>query len=206
MNKKIIQALFFFVLSMFANANTNTSSPLDLAKSIVANASSDDIGKNKSKQREIEQNFDFEFMAKQVLLNRYSNIPHKDISWFEKSLKEILALNVYPKSADFFKNVSVEFLDNVTMTEGPIILKSKVVAKGELIEVDYQFEKIKGQWKVVDVIIDEESWVTNIKTQVQNALKRETWSDVKKKLDGRIQQLRKSLSDKSSKSSKKQNS
>ena len=52
-----------------------------------------------------------------------------------------------------------------------------------------RFKKVKNKWKIVDITIDDESWVENIQEQVHKTIKKKKWSGLKSSLSKRLKDL-----------------
>jgi ABC-type transporter MlaC component len=51
-------------------------------------------------------------------------------------------------------------------------------------------KKINGDWRVVDVAIDDESWVSTINEKVAKTLKEKGWNGLKDLLNKRLKELK----------------
>jgi len=56
-----------------------------------------------------------------------------------------------------------------------------------LIEIDYKLQKINGKWLIYDVILDEVSLVSNLKTQFHKIIKDESFNELINRMQKRLE-------------------
>jgi ABC-type transporter MlaC component len=202
MTKKI--ALFsVLVLNLFiTSAFAATATPEEIIKDIFAKTGKENLLQNSKLKDEVESHIDFGEMAKTVLAAEYTKHSSADQKWFETTLKEIITRSVYPSAPKFLENVKITYKKS-KVGEADAKVSSSVSKKGESTDVDYLLKKANGEWKVVDVAIDEESWVKTINEKVQKTIKEKGWSGLKDLLNKRLNELKspKKASEKTAKDS-----
>ncbi len=182
----ILAALF--LLSSFAQANE--SSPQKIVEDIFAKAAQEAVSNDKALQASISQKVDFVAMASAVLGGEKKKITAQEFDWFRSTLQEIITRTVYPNAPGFLTGVKISYKDMEEKT-GAALVKSSVQNKADITEVNYKLAKdSSGEWKVVDVSLDGESWVESIKDQVAETLKKKKWAGLKKQLNDRLQKLK----------------
>ena len=184
--------LFVFllvVLSIFAFNATASASPEELIKDIFQKTGKENLLLNNKVKAEVEAHIDFKEMSKAILAQEYTKRNDLDLKWFETTLKEIITRSVYPSAPKFLENVKITY-KKTKATETDAKVSSSVSKKGESTDVDYLLKKINNEWKVVDVAIDEESWVKTINEKVQKTLKEKGWAGLKDLLNKRLTELK----------------
>lgn len=176
--------ILIFSSSVFAE----DSGPRQVIERIFENARKPEIVKNRQLQNSINAHVDFEQMAKSVLASHYASLAKNDQDWFVQTLKSIITQTIYPKAPGFFSGVKLSY-EKSSEAGAKASLLSIVEKKGEETEVLYSFHRIGDQWKIVDIAIDEESWVDNIKSEVQGVWQKEKWTGLKKRLQERLAKL-----------------
>ena len=184
--------LFIFSLAIFSiftfNA-TASSTPEQLIKDIFEKTGKENLLLNTKVKAEVEAHIDFKEMSKSILAQEYTKRSATDLKWFETTLKEIITRSVYPSAPKFLENVKITYKKTKT-TETDAKVSSSVSKKGESTDVDYLLKKINDEWKVVDVAIDEESWVKTINEKVQKTLREKGWGGLKNLLNKRLTELK----------------
>lgn len=138
----------------------------------------------------LDDRFNYSQMSKTILGKDLLGQSATEVQWFEKSIREIITKTVYPKAPDFLSNVKITY--KKTIIDGDkAIVGSTVSKKGEVTDVDYvlMMDKAKNAWRVVDVAIDQESWVQTINEKMSKSYKEKGWKGVKDLLSKRIKEL-----------------
>lgn len=186
--------LFFtllLLLPVFVKAQTASEmAPEALIQNIFTLAQKENPLNNPKLKSELDGNFDFKQMSMNILGAEAKKRSSTDLQWFESSIKEIITKTVYPKAPEFLKGVKITY--GSTLVDGnKATVPSTVAKKGEKTDVSYSLVKNGSAWKVIDVSIDEESWVKTINDKMNKALKEKGWNGVKELLNNRIKALNK---------------
>ena len=139
---------------------------------------------------ELDSNFDFRLMSLNILGAEASKRSTTDLKWFEKAIKEIISKTVYPKAPEFLRGVKITYR-NTLLDENKAVVPSTVSKRGEKTDVRYSLVKQGSSWKIIDLSIDEESWVKTINEKMSKTLKEKGWNGVKEMLDNRVKALNK---------------
>lgn len=189
MNRLVHVLLFSLVLfqgdaDLFAAEN-----PEEIIKEIFNKAASENLLKNQSKRSEVENLIDFSEMSKSILAQQYTKQPSAEIKWFESTIKEIITRSVYPSAPKFLENVKITY-KKTQMKDDEAKVASSVNKKGEAVDVEYLLKKTTSGWKIIDVAIDEESWVATINEKVQKTIKEKGWAGLRELLNKRLKELK----------------
>lgn len=188
---KNIASLFTFIVlcALILTENVSAASPEELIKDIFLKTGKENLLLNAKTKAEVEAHIDFKEMAKTVLAEEYTKRSASDLKWFEVTLKEIITRSVYPSAPKFLENVKITY-KKTKATDRDAKVSSSVSKKGESTDVDYLLKKVGDDWKVVDVAIDEESWVKTINEKVQKTIKEKGWNGLKDLLNKRLTELK----------------
>lgn len=189
MIKKI---LFFALFSTFycaSYAGAEENAPESLIKDIFSKTAKENLLLNEKVKSEVESHVDFREMTKNILAEEFSKHSASELQWFEATIKEIITRSVYPSAPKFLDNVKITYKKTKTSADGAKVFSS-VSKKGESTDVDYILKKVNNEWKVVDVAIDEESWVKTINEKVHKTIKEKGWSGLKELLNKRLTELK----------------
>jgi ABC-type transporter MlaC component len=189
MSRKVLLLLALVLNLVNHSLRAETLGPEDLIKDIFQKTGKENLLLNSKLKSEVESHIDFSEMSKAILAEEYAKQTSGDLKWFETTLKEIITRSVYPSAPKFLENVKITY-KKTKSTESDARVSSSVSKKGESTDVDYVLKKINNEWKVVDVAIDEESWVKTINEKVQKTLKEKGWKGLKDLLTKRLNELK----------------
>ena len=191
MKKKFLISAFITLNLLALNCYAASVNPEELIKDIFLKTGKENLLLNLKLKNEVEAHIDFQEMSKTILAAEYAKHPAADLKWFESTLKEIITRSVYPSAPKFPENVKITYKKSKTTDSDSKVLSS-VSKKGESTDVDYVLKKVNNEWKVVDVAIDEESWVKTINEKVQRTIKEKGWNGLKDLLNKRLTELKSS--------------
>lgn len=194
--------IFFLTLLSFTLGNTDLKAqtvpvdtlqkdPQKVIETIFATAQKGNPLENKESIALLDELFNYNQLAQNILGKGIPNLKAQDVAWFQKTIREIITKTVYPKSTDFLKNVKITY--RKTQQDGNKAKVASVVqSKGEETDVVYILEKTNEErWRVVDVSIDDESWVKTINEKMMKSYKEKGWKGVKDLLNKRLSELQK---------------
>ena len=180
------------LLPVFVKAQSNDVAPEVLIKNIFTLAQKENPLNNSKLKNELDSYFDYKQMSLNILGSEAKQRSAADIMWFEKSIQEIITKTVYPKAPEFLRGVKITY-GNTLIDGNKANVPSVVAKKGEKTDVSYLLSKNTSGWKVIDVSIDEESWVKTINVRMNKSLKEKGWNGVKELLNNRIKVLNKKI-------------
>lgn len=186
---RLICLLIFINSIVFSTLAFSQSAPEDLIKDIFERAGKDNLLENSASKDIVESHVDFAVMSKDILGSELKKRNSEELKWFEETIKEIITKSVYPSAPKFLENVKISF-KRTQSSEEVAQVSSTVTKKGEGTQVDYVLKKINNEWKIVDVAIDDESWVKTINEKVQKTLKEKGWKGLKDLLSKRLSDLK----------------
>lgn len=185
-----MKTIYILVLSLFCvQLIADVEMPQNIIENIFKKASEINFKSNKENQSIVSSYFDYDIMTNKIFGKDLAKYKNKDIEQFKSYIKEIIELTVYPKSYDFLKSVKVDFSLNKKDSKNALV-QALVKKRGEETEVICQLELVKERWRVVDISIDDESWVANIHEQVMKTIKNKQWSGLMSSLQKRLEDLR----------------
>jgi phospholipid transport system substrate-binding protein len=86
--------------------------------------------------------------------------------------------------SDDYRGTDVKYLPEVPGEEGAVKVPTEVVIKGESTHIDYVMRKEAGEWRIVDIVVDDVSTVENYRSSFGRIIKKEG-------MDGLINRLNK---------------
>ena len=134
----------------------------------------------------INEIMDFPDLARRSLGQHWEQLSSKDRRLFSRLFQELIELTS-TKKLDIFKANHVEYPEESVLDEKAEV--KSIVSKGrEQIEVIYLLHRVKGEWKVYDMIIDELGLAENYRTQFNKIIQQNKFSGLIQRLRERIQE------------------
>jgi phospholipid transport system substrate-binding protein len=111
---------------------------------------------------------DFDTMSRLVLARNYSRFSPDQRAEFTRLFKEHLSLT-YGRSIENYRDEQVEVTGDHDEPDGDWTVKSRIVRGGgaDTILLDYRLRKEDGAWRIIDIIIERVSLVSNYRSQFQ---------------------------------------
>jgi phospholipid transport system substrate-binding protein len=114
---------------------------------------------------------DFPTLCKLVLARNWPKFSAEQRAQFEEEFKQHLSMT-YGRNVDNYKNEKVQILGERQEQHDDVTVQSKILRGGsDDILVDYRLRKTTdGQWKIIDVIVEGVSLVSNFRSQFQDVV------------------------------------
>jgi phospholipid transport system substrate-binding protein len=114
---------------------------------------------------------DFDTMSRLVLARNWSQFSPAQQADFVKLFKEHLSMT-YGRNIENYKNERVQVVGDREEARGDWTVKSKILRGGGAndILVDYRLRKEGDAWRIIDIIIERVSLVSNFRSQFQEII------------------------------------
>jgi phospholipid transport system substrate-binding protein len=114
---------------------------------------------------------DFETMSRLVLARNWNTLTDQQKKDFTEEFKEHLAVT-YGKNVESYNNEKVQITGDRDEGRGDWTVQTKILrpAGGGDILVDYRLRQKDGTWKIIDVVIEHVSLVSNFRSQFQDIM------------------------------------
>lgn len=112
---------------------------------------------------------DFVTLSKLVLARNWAKFSTEQRAAFEAEFKRHLSMT-YGRNIDSYQNEKVQITGERPESRGDVTVQSKILrgSTSENIVVDYRLRQVDSQWKIIDVIIEGVSLVSNFRSQFQD--------------------------------------
>lgn len=112
---------------------------------------------------------DFETLSKLVLARNWQKFSPEQQKQFEEEFKRHLSIS-YGKNIENYNNEKVQILGERSEAHGDVTVQSKILRGGGIqdVLVDYRLRQRNGQWKIIDVVVEGVSLVSNFRSQFQS--------------------------------------
>ena len=133
----------------------------------------DDSLSSEQKRDRIEQiayqAMDFQILSKLVLARNWSKFSPAQQSEFVNQFKRHLSVT-YGRNVESYNNEKVKILGERQAGHGDVVVLTKILRGGhsEDVVVDYRLRQRDGQWKIIDVVVEGVSLVSNFRSQFQD--------------------------------------
>jgi len=114
---------------------------------------------------------DFDVLTRLVLAQNYKKFSDAQLAAFTNEFKRHLSVT-YGRNVESYHNEKVQTIGDHEEARGDWTVNTKILRGGgnEDVLVDYRLRKSGDQWKVIDMIIERVSLVSNFRSQFQDML------------------------------------
>jgi len=143
-----------------------------LANQVVPILQDKNLGTDQKRER-IEQiayqAMDFNTISKLVLARNWTKFSSSQQGEFEAEFKRHLSVT-YGRNVESYNNERVQILGDRQEGRGDVTVLTKILRGGGNADVvvDYRLRQRDGQWKIIDVIVEGVSMVSNFRSQFQD--------------------------------------
>ena len=198
MTRKFLQVgtvLFFFLLSLAGDVFANSQITSELKQTIdkvIQIVSDPGLKKTPKLRREklrktIGFRFNYNQMVRRSLARNYKNRTNKEREEFTGLFKKLLE-NSYASKIENYQDETINYVDEKVKGKYALV-KTEIVRKNGVIDVDYKLIYENGRWTVYDFVIEEVSLIRNYRSQFSKIIKTESYSALIAKLTKKIKDL-----------------
>ncbi len=114
---------------------------------------------------------DFPAMSRLVLARNWSGLNEDQKKSFIEEFKQHLSVT-YGKNVESYNNEKVQITGDRDEGRGDWTVQTKILRPqgGGDILVDYRLRQVSGEWKVIDLVIERVSLVSNFRSQFQDVM------------------------------------
>ena len=198
MNRKNVWAYILFVVSLFwvsgqvfaqSQITADLKGTIDQVLEIVSDK---DLKKNPTLRREKLRNviglrFNYKQMVMRSLAKNYKNRSENERKEFTMLFKKLLE-NSYASKIENYRNETIDYLGEQIKGKYAMV-KTQIVRKDGVIDVDYKMLKENGQWLVYDFVIEGVSLIRNFRSQFSKIINTESYATLVSKLSKKVKDL-----------------
>lgn len=130
----------------------------------------------------VEETLPIRDLSKEVLGPHWSKLNSSEQKNFVQLLKDLLQKVAYPKSAEFFGDLQIDFVGERVMGADAIVETTVSHPREGQVTIEYKLHHSKSQWTITDVLLDSVSLVTNVRTQMQQVISKESYQGLLKRM------------------------
>lgn len=127
-------------------------------------------------------------LSQQALGAQWSNLDSKERTHFVALVTQLLEKIAYPNAARFFSGFQVKVLGEDAEGGRHTVRTLVTRPEGGAVAIDYILEPTDGRWVIVDVILDHQSLVASMTSQIQATLKANSYRGLVGQMQARLAQ------------------
>jgi len=137
---------------------------------------------NSQAQKVAEETLAVKELAQRVLGPEWPKLKANEQKDFTQLLTSLFQKVAYPKSAEFFGDLQIEFR-NEKITGAEAVVETMVSHPKEgQIDISYRLHQINNKWMIEDVLLDGVSLLTNVRSQIQQVIAKESYQGLVKRM------------------------
>jgi phospholipid transport system substrate-binding protein len=187
----IAVSLFFSTGQVFAESQitADVRGTIDKVLEIVSdpNFKNDPPLRREKLRKVIGLRFNYKQMVMRSLAKNYKSRSDAEIKEFTALFKKLIE-NSYASKIENYKNETINYVDEKVKGKYALV-RTQIVRKDGVIDVDYKMLKDGGQWLVYDFVIEGVSLIRNYKSQFSKIIRTESYAVLVSKLSKKIDEL-----------------
>jgi phospholipid transport system substrate-binding protein len=121
------------------------------------------------------------------LAKNYKNRSDKEREEFTQLFKKLLE-NSYASKIENYRNETINYVGEQIKGKYALV-KTQIVRKDGVIDVDYKMLKENGQWLVYDFVIEGVSLILNFRSQFSKIISTDSYATLVSKLSKKVKDL-----------------
>jgi phospholipid transport system substrate-binding protein len=187
----IAVSLFFSAVQVFAESQitADVRGTIDQVLEIVAdpNFKNDPVLRREKLRKVIGLRFNYKQMVMRSLAKNYKARSDAEVKEFTVLFKKLIE-NSYASKIENYKDETINYVDEKVKGKYALV-RTQIVRKDGVIDVDYKMLKDGGQWLVYDFVIEGVSLIRNYKSQFSKIISTESYEALARKLSKKIDEL-----------------
>jgi phospholipid transport system substrate-binding protein len=161
------------------------ATPTDTVKNLLEAVRSYNTGGkagNANAQKVVEETLPLQELSKQVLGAHWEKLSAEERKSFVQLLHDLLHKVAYPKSAEFFGDLQIAVVSEHLIGADAIVETTVSHPKEGQVTIEYKLHQSGSQWVLTDVLLDGVSLITNVRTQMQQVITKESYQGLLKRM------------------------
>ena len=176
-------------LSAESQITADLRGTIDQVLKIVSdkNLQKDPVLRRKKLRQAIALRFNYKQMVMRSLAKNYNERSDEEREEFTGLFKKLLE-NSYASKIENYQNETINYVDE-KIKGNYAMVRTQIVRKDGVIDVDYKMLKDNGQWLVYDFVIEGVSLIRNYRSQFSKIISTESYASLVSKLSKKIDEL-----------------
>ena len=187
----IAVSLFFSTGEVFAESKITSDirGTIDQVMEIIAdqNLKSNPVLKREKLRQVIGLRFNYKQMVMRSLAKNYKDRSDAERKEFTSLFKKLLE-NSYASKIENYKDEKINYVDEKIKGKYAMV-RTQIVRKDGVVDVDYKMLKEGDQWLVYDFVIEGVSLIRNYKSQFSKIISTESYAALVSKLSKKVDEL-----------------
>ena len=187
----IVVSLFFSAGEVFAESQITADirGTIDQVLEIITdqNLKSNPVLRREKLRQVIGLRFNFKQMVMRSLAKNYKDLSDAERKEFTSLFKKLLE-NSYASKIENYKDEKINYVDEKVKGKYAMV-RTQIVRKDGVVDVDYKMLKDGGQWLVYDFVIEGVSLIRNYKSQFSKIISTESYGALVSKLSKKVDEL-----------------
>ena len=141
---------------------------------------------NAQAQKVAEDTLAIQDLAKNVLGAQWEKIGANEQKNFTQLLVSLFQKIAYPKSAEFFGDLHIDYTNEQVNGSEAVVETTVSHPKEGQVAIEYKLRQAQGKWMIYDVLLDGVSMVTNVRTQMQQVIAKESYQGLVKRMRDKL--------------------
>jgi phospholipid transport system substrate-binding protein len=141
---------------------------------------------NAQAQKVAEDSLAIQDLAKNVLGAQWEKIGANEQKNFTQLLVSLFQKIAYPKSAEFFGDLHIDYTNEQVNGNEAVVETTVSHPKEGQVAIEYKLRQAQGKWMIYDVLLDGVSMVTNVRTQMQQVIAKESYQGLVKRMRDKL--------------------
>jgi phospholipid transport system substrate-binding protein len=137
---------------------------------------------NSQAQKVAEETLAVKELAQRVLGSEWTKLKANQQKEFTQLLTSLFQKIAYPKSAEFFGDLQIEFRNEKIAGAEAVVETVVSHPKEGQIDISYQLRQINNKWMIEDVLLDGVSLLANVRSQIQQVIAKESYQGLMKRM------------------------
>jgi phospholipid transport system substrate-binding protein len=99
---------------------------------------------------------------------------------------DLFAKVAYPKSAEFFSDLEVSVTGERVTGQRAVVRTTVTHTKEGLISIDYRLIRRNGYWRVRDIVLDDVSLATNLRSQFNKIITKHSYTELLRRMQKKL--------------------
>ncbi len=148
----------------------------------TASSSTQERTENNKALKVAEETLAIQDLAKRVLGEQWGKLNASEQKNFAQLLVQLFQKIAYPKSAEFFGDLKIDYTGEKMNGSGAVVETKVSHPKEGQVGIDYQLLQVNGRWMINDVLLDGVSLATNVQSQMQQVIAKESYQGLIKRM------------------------
>jgi phospholipid transport system substrate-binding protein len=192
MSSHVLRWILLAVLVLILSPSSYAETPMNTVKALLESVrtykketstlTAPERAANAHAQKVVEETLSVQELSKQMLGPQWEKLNANDQKAFMQLLQDLLQKVAYPKSAEFFGDLQIEFVSERVNGKEAVVETTVSHPKEGQVSIEYKLAQRNDKWLLIDVLLDEVSLVTNVRTQMQQVISKESYQGLLKRM------------------------